>query len=245
MKKTYTGKVCEFLPWDTAHFGIRIAKASVSYLDENVIENILYWCAIEGIKCLYFLTILEDQKTIRLVEENNFKLVDVRITLETQIRNVSTNNVSSLISPSKPEDISFLQRIAKVSHQNTRFYFDNNFPKLLCDYLYETWIEKSCKGYADKVFVARYNGKPVGYISCHEKETKEGVIGLFAVDKKYRGLGLAKQLINKSIEWFSMSGCQTISVVTQGRNIIAQNLYQKMGFMTKSVQIWYHKWFDE
>jgi len=30
--------------------------------------------------------------------------------------------------------------------------------------------------------------------------------------------------------------------VTQGSNIAAQRLYQRSGFLPKSVQLWYHFW---
>jgi ribosomal protein S18 acetylase RimI-like enzyme len=32
------------------------------------------------------------------------------------------------------------------------------------------------------------------------------------------------------------------TVVTQGRNIASQRLYQKHGFVTQSIQLWYHRW---
>jgi len=32
-------------------------------------------------------------------------------------------------------------------------------------------------------------------------------------------------------------------VVTQGRNLAAQRLYQRNGFVTASLQLWYHRWF--
>ena len=32
------------------------------------------------------------------------------------------------------------------------------------------------------------------------------------------------------------------SLVTQGRNLYAQRLYQKAGFFTKGTELWYHKW---
>jgi ribosomal protein S18 acetylase RimI-like enzyme len=35
-----------------------------------------------------------------------------------------------------------------------------------------------------------------------------------------------------------------VSVVTQGRNVAAQRLYQRAGFVTASTQLWYHRWLD-
>jgi ribosomal protein S18 acetylase RimI-like enzyme len=39
-------------------------------------------------------------------------------------------------------------------------------------------------------------------------------------------------------------GVQRVSVVTQGRNVAAQKLYQSCGFTTCSVQLWYHWWLE-
>ena len=42
------------------------------------------------------------------------------------------------------------------SHRDSRFYYDPGFPNQRCDELYETWIDRSCHGYADTVLVAEY-----------------------------------------------------------------------------------------
>jgi hypothetical protein len=31
--------------------------------------------------------------------------------------------------------------------------------------------------------------------------------------------------------------------VTQGRNLAAQRLYQRTGFLIRDLQLWYHKWY--
>jgi len=109
--------------------------------------------------------------------------------------------------------------------------------------LYETWIEKSCKGYADAVLVAELQGWPVGYISCHLLDQAEGQIGLFGVSADFQGKGLGQKLVNESLRWFAEQGMRQVTVVTQGRNCRAQRLYQRCGFLTRSVQLWYHRWF--
>ena len=66
---------------------------------------------------------------------------------------------------------------------------------------------------------------------------------LFGMNSKYRGEGLAKYLLGKSLQNLSGQGFDYVEVVTQGRNYAAQRLYQKCGFVTKSTELWYHKWF--
>jgi hypothetical protein len=36
---------------------------------------------------------------------------------------------------------------------------------------------------------------------------------------------------------------QQATVVTQGRNVVSQRVYQRCAFMTRSAQLWYHCWF--
>jgi ribosomal protein S18 acetylase RimI-like enzyme len=144
----------------------------------------------------------------------------------------------------KPEDVSVLQAIARDSYNDTRFYFDPHFPRSLSQLLYQRWIALSCEGYADDVLVAEFNQVPVAYISCHlDQENMSGKIGLVGVSHKARGQGIGKMLVLKALEWFIAHDAQEVSVVTQGRNVGAQRLYQRCGFLTKTVQLWYHKWY--
>jgi hypothetical protein len=39
-------------------------------------------------------------------------------------------------------------------------------------------------------------------------------------------------------------GAQDVAVVTQGRNGAAQRLYQRCGFVTHALDLWYHKWYS-
>ena len=109
--------------------------------------------------------------------------------------------------------------------------------------MYETWTEKSCHGYADAVLVAEMNGQAAGYISCHLLDGAEGNIGLVGIGAEWRGMGLGTALVNTGLRWFADQGVTRATVVTQGRNWQAQRLFQRSGFMTRTVQLWYHRWF--
>jgi dTDP-4-amino-4,6-dideoxy-D-galactose acyltransferase len=237
--------LCQLLDWDSNFYGFKIARLTADRLTKNVVKEVLNWCSRQDVKCLYLLTDNSDAETIGLAEDHQFRFVDIRVTLNLQIpdRWVGKGIDNNLIGLSTPDDIPALRSIAKVSHHDSRFYFDRNFPRHLSDSLYETWIDKSCKGYADAVLVSRHGGVPVGYITCHKISSTEGSIGLFAISQEHQGKGLGGNLIENSLCLFASQGIKQVSVVTQGRNIVAQKTYQRFGFRTANLQLWYHRWF--
>lgn len=241
-----TGPICEYLKWDSDFFGRRIARLTLSRLDAEVSKAVIGWCETNAIECLYFLADSDDATTVRLAENQAFQLVDIRITLERALRDLHSGVGKGLpgsLRLCKPQDVPALRSIAKVSHHDSRFYHDFHFARSLCDSLYETWIEKSCHGYATAVIVAADENQPVGYVSCHLLPDGQGQIGLFGIAPGARGQGLGRKLLEGSLSWFAENGAKTILVVTQGRNCAAQRLYQGGGFLTRSVQLWYHRWF--
>jgi dTDP-4-amino-4,6-dideoxy-D-galactose acyltransferase len=141
----------------------------------------------------------------------------------------------------REEDFSALRTIAREGHRDTRFYFDEHFDRAKCDLLYETWIENSFKGYAQAVLVAEVEGKAVGYITCH-LDREQSQIGVVGVAAGYQGAGLGTKLVQHFLAWSIREGARKANVVTQGRNVAAQRLYQRNGFVTASFQLWYHRW---
>jgi len=236
--------ICEHLEWDSQFFGRRIARVKGSFLTETDIVNIRNWCEDHRIDCLYFLADSTDAQTSRLAENNSFNLVDIRVTLELTLKAERAPNQARLnVRGALEQDIPTLKTIARASHRDSRFYYDGNFPTFLCDALYEVWIERSCRGWAKKVLVAEEGGEAVGYISCHLPTPTTGKIGLVGVGQKVQNKGLGKNLVCEALRWFKEQGLESVTVVTQGRNVRAQRLYQRCGFVTRNVEIWFHKWF--
>ena len=237
--------LCQTLEWDSTFFKIKIAQVTKNRLSHEDMNQVITWCRNNKIECLYLLDDSDHAETTRLAEDNLFRLVDIRVTLEMTLRSISTVQgvFQGAVRLSMPQDVPALRAIARTSYHDSRFYYDQNFPRPLCDALYETWIEKSCHGYADSVLVAELSGRPVGYISCHLLGQRKGKIGLIGVVSDSQGKGIGQRLISESLRWFSMQGVEHVTVVTQGRNRRAQSSYQRCGFITRSVQLWYHKWF--
>ncbi len=242
---------CEILPWDTEFFGHRIGRVRGHRLDRRRAEAIEEWCRGHAIECVYLLADPDDPETSRLAEDSGFHLMDVRVrlglrTADMRIKIDSDSAEPLHIRPSRPADIPSLQAIARKSYHASRFYFDPCFPQEACEALYEKWIGKSCRGYADVVMIAEENEQPVGYISCHlDQEMAPARIGLLGVAARAQGLGVGQGLVRHALHWFAEREAESVSVVTQGRNVAAQRLYQRCGFLTESVHLWYHKWMPD
>ena len=232
---------CRLLAWDSEFFQKRIARVTPQRVTEELVQDFRKWCEENFIDCLYLLATANDPKTIRLLEQGGFQFVDIRTTLETTIGNPPPLAAEFRVREARLDDTPALRAIAGVSHLDSRFYNDGHFPEERCRALYETWIVKSLNGWAQAVLVAELADEPVGYITCH---LSPGVaeIGLFGVSDKAQGKGFGSQLIWQSLRWFKRQGVTDVTVVTQGRNVRAQRVYQKSGFIIRSIQFWYHYW---
>jgi len=239
--------LCRYLEWDSEFFGFRIARIEKIHLSTQDLLSILAWCRQERIDCLYFLAESSDSESIWLAEDYKFHLADVRVTLERkvdpEIAGMETNSTFG-IRPAQASDLDVLRHIAGTSIQETRFYFDRRFPRERCDQLYQTWIEVSMKGYADAVLVAEAGVKPIGFITCKVGNLHVGQIGLLGVRPGWEGKGIGVALVNAGLHWFAGRDMERVIVITQGRNIPAQRLYQRCGFLISVTQLWYHRWFD-
>lgn len=237
---------CQILEWDSQFFGRTIGRINEHRLDPHGMAAITQWCQDHAVECLYFLADSDHPDTIRLAENYGFRLVDIRAALQCSIADrqtqlINNQSASVLVRPAVASDIPALQSIARKGHTDSRFYADGCFPRETCADLYALWIKQSCEGYANCVLVADQNGQPVGYCSCHLQDS-QGQLGLVGIDEQAQGQGLGRHLINQALCWFAEQHVEAVNVVTQGRNVAAQRLYQRCGFLIQSVQLWYHKW---
>ncbi len=246
-----TDEPCRFLEWDSRHFGVRIASLPGGRLLPESLEAALRWCREQEIDCLYFLADLNDPTTARLASDAHFLLTDVRVTLSRPLSGRRTEEGSPpgpsparagvVVRESREDDVPALRALARRHFRDSRFYFDPGFPDSLCDSLYETWIEKSCRGWADAVFVADAEGRPLGYVSCHVDDG-DGRFGLLGVDAEARGRGVGASLLAASLRFFASRGVATVGLVTQGRNLASLGFFGQAGFVVRRMQLWYHLW---
>ncbi len=206
-------------------------------------------CHSQAIDCLYLLVDANDHKTISLAQVNGFDFVDIRLTMvgpACERQPPPAPNVSYRLG--RESDLPSLLPIASASHRLSRFYADARFGRRKADSMYEIWLEKSMAGeMADAVVVAEFAGESVGYLTCMVDRpiAAEGNMGLAGIAGAARGQGIGIGIFQYALAWFQQQGLERVNVVTQGSNVVAQRIYQRLGFKTRSVELWFHKWFDE
>lgn len=231
------------LDWDTRFFGRRIGRLDAGDPSSRGFSEALAAARAQGVEGLYWLASATDPEAPALAAQGGFRLTDIRIVLEASPPS-APGPAPGTLRPARNEDLDALRAIARESHRDSRFYHDPGIPRDRCDALYETWIERSCAGWADGVWVADDAGDVAGYVTLHRDGPAQARIGLLAVGSRARGRGVGVSLVRQALREAAAWGAGTLSVATQARNVPAQRLYQRCGFLTSSVGLWYHRWFD-
>jgi ribosomal protein S18 acetylase RimI-like enzyme len=241
----------ELLDWDTRFFGARIARVIGGTLDDARAHIVLEWCEREEIDCLYFLADADSEETATTAEKYGFGLKDIRVTyqlrleMEKSLADAEPEFPSGVrIRPGRPDDLAPLEAIAEGGYTASRFYFDRCFSRPAVDEMYRLWVRQSLAGQADVVLVLEMNGRACGFITCHLLDASTGQCRLGGLSSELRGRGLGQQLYEAALRWFAQRGVETVVYVTQARNTRAQRLFQRLGFLLHSTQLWYHKWFE-
>jgi RimJ/RimL family protein N-acetyltransferase len=220
------------LEWDSEFWGVRVARVDGSGPGADE------WARANDVDVAYLLIGGSDSAAAQEAEERGFRIMDVRVSLE-----APSVRSEQPVRTHREADVDTLRAIARKSHEDTRFYADPRFPREHCDELYDTWIRRSCEGWADAVLVVDREGAPAGYVALHRRDGG-GSIGLIGVDAPARGQGVGEALVRGALDWCARERLERCSVVTQGRNIVAQRLFQRCGFRVSAVDLWFHKWWS-
>ena len=99
----------------------------------------------------------------------------------------------------------------------------------------DEWVLKPLAKYG-KVFVLKDKGNIVCVAEFMQKFGENSVY-LYGIctEKNKRGKGLAKHLLEKSLEYFSSYGIESIDLTVSPENGAAVELYEKLGFEKKKI----------
>lgn len=235
-------RIPTLLEWDTQFFGVRIGRATPSDLDAARWQKLLAEARAMDLRCLYVLREDSDLLTGRTLEQAGHPVLDERRTFVCELPS-SVAVPSIAVRPAQEADLPELERISAAAYTDSRFWMDPHFSRERCAQLYRIWIERSVRETAQAVLVSELEHRPVGSVTVHLHPT-HAQIGLIAVDEAARGRGIARALMLGAMRFALQAGRQRMEVVTQGRNLAAQHLYQSLGFQLTRVQCWHHVWLE-
>lgn len=247
-KPMYMTIPIHLLAWDTKHFGHRIVRVTVHTLTVSLAQEIDKWCINNDIECVYFLCAGDDSDAVRVAEDFGYRLQDIRVTFAHKLNDftrLATLPLDIRLDTATETDESDLLQIADGIYQHSRFYSDVHFETPKVDAMYRIWMRRSLSGdLADTIFVARVEGIVQGFVTAQlNTDTGVGELPLVGIAPALRGKGVGIHIILQALHHLKQQSATSVEVVTQGRNIAAQRLYQKAGFRTANVQLWYHKWY--
>jgi ribosomal protein S18 acetylase RimI-like enzyme len=161
--------------------------------------------------------------------------MDIRMTLTRDLsKRIPLACTNITMRYGQPTDAPTLREL--TTYHDSRFYYDLHLrPK--CDEMFRIWVERSCAGYADQVFIGEMDGQVAGYITIKKNE-----IILVGSTDQYQHRGTTGELLMHVLHYLNEQGYAQATVVTQGRNVAALRLYQNYGFLTHKVQLWWHWW---
>lgn len=231
-----------FLPWDTEFFGFRIGRLNRTRLTPCSLQEASSWAATESLRCLYFFADAECAETLNCAHRGGFKFIDLRMEFSLMLHS-APNADTSLVREAANGDLSDIEALSRIAHQDTRFFKDTEFDPIRSGDLYAAWIQRDFKQHY--ILVIRNSASQLaGYITCQlEADQRVGRIGLVAVDTTQRKQGYGRTLVAAALQWFRKQGCIEAKVVTQASNVAAQRVYQSFGFRTAEANATFHRWF--
>lgn len=221
------------LEWESSFFNVNCAQ----YYPDNKTEpnNLDKYDWVQG-KCY-----INDESSKAIFGNNKFVFEDTRVIFEKklsfsepgidkeiEIRRSTENEIDPLSTIAKDELTEHSRLLILVGKEKTEKF-------------YAEWVKKAILGKFDDIcFTILLNNDYAGFITLKYTQT-EPKIGLIAVKREYQGKKLGKKLIQFAENYLIEKNFDHLSVITEGRNIKAQQFYIKYGFNIRNIECWYYK----
>lgn len=231
------GDPIEHLAWDSEHFGVPIARVAEPDSVERL-ERAADFADDAGVRCLTALVDAGSTEAISAAESLGFRCYDVRIEFDRGVRG-DLGDVEGIHRASEA-DVQALAPMAGERFFTSRFYADPHFSEDSVRGLYVAWLRRGATTEDRQVLTV--DGLH-GFVVCHlDDQARLGTIELIAVSKQSEGSGCGGKLLDAAEKVFADAGLDQARVVTQGRNLSAQRLYQRHGYRTCDTALWFHRW---
>jgi len=232
--------------WDARHFEVNIAL--LPYSDTLLdIENGIKETREGGIELLIARCPTDDLSWIHELEKRNFRLMDTLLYGSMNLLNYQLEKSNHLVRIAEGKDRERIKYISEISFSGylSHHRADSKLNGSRCDDLYVRWAVNSVSNaeLADYVIVAEKNDIVVGFsVIKIEKKGKICDIDLIAIDPKFRGIGVYKDMITHLVAWSKNRGCEHLEISTQITNIVSWRAWTKVGGLLDRSYYTFHCW---
>jgi ribosomal protein S18 acetylase RimI-like enzyme len=231
-------RLIEPLHWDSAFFDLSIGRVCDG-IDAATIGVAVREADRQQIDCLYLLAAVDDDRLLECAQRQGFIVRDIRMELEQPV--LGDADIKHGLRHATPSDLARLAPIARERVRGTRFFADPGFLSTACQELYVAWLRRGVAKIPGRITLMPADAS--GFVVCHlDRKTATGAIELIAVAAGAEGRGIGSALVAGAGRLFAEASLERATVVTQGRNLAGQRLYQRHGYRTSSVHLWLHRW---
>jgi dTDP-4-amino-4,6-dideoxy-D-galactose acyltransferase len=232
------------LDWDSEFFGFGVGRLVGSFESVAALSDALQTAAENGIRLVYGACDHKDSVSHRVALAAGARFVDAKCTYKLGLTRIQPTRVDVEEAGDDASSHLHLRNLALQAAEFSRFRLDTALPEGSWEHMYSLWMQNSVSGkLADAVFVEHGDDRIIGMISVSYRG-ECGQIGLFAVDRKWRGRGIGRRLLDAAIQRCCAAGCKELKVVTQRNNLAACRSYELVGFRLIDEQDVFHFWID-
>lgn len=187
----------------------------------------------------YSKTDANNVTAISMIEDMGFHLVETHMQFEKTIDLSSDRMDFPEIRFAQREDMKAVSSLAGRSFICSRFHMDPLIPNPLADRIKAEWAANYFRGKrGDQMVVGVFDGRIVGFLQLLRTPEQTLIIDLIAVDKRFRGRGLAKKMCRYAET--NTEGMALYRVGTQVTNLSSIRLYQRLGFSFTGASYTFH-----
>jgi GNAT superfamily N-acetyltransferase len=234
MTETRQGIHEQPLEWDSAFFGVRVGRVSVSVeAPGSVLIDYL-----EGLPYDVVYVSLR-QRWEELMRELGVRAqyVNDRCTFQRRVRPGKMH--PNIVRASAPATAAVRALAIEAGHES-RFRKDERLRPHF-ERMYQIWLDRALsKDSGGTVFTYQIGGEPVGLrLICGDEV---GQRTLLAVAASHRRQGIGTALLDAADYWYSSHGIATCCVITQDSNHGAVELYLRAGYRLVEQTPMFHFW---
>lgn len=236
------------LEWDSAHFGLPVARVEPGDLPLAELESDLEEASKAGLRLVYCLRPLDREIPEEMLARFGGRALTASVLYRKSLshgRKECTDElaIEILRGVPLPDD---LRRLAPTIGLYSRFRVDPDIAEDAFVRLYEIWLERSSTGeIAEHVLVARgAEDTALGLVTVVRPDSETGRIGLIGVVEAARGRGVARALVAAAEAAMEAGGARRAEVATQLENDAARGLYESFGYEAGVPERAYHFWLE-